>query len=116
VAGRTIRLRAIAQIARLSREIEKAEFVPKKGACPATGGQTKEQQIRDAGLEVRTVNRYEQLARLELNSAPRVECAARARLAACWQFLFKAPAILTLGNGEKGRGGQPRAKFRHLAS
>ena len=56
-----IRLRAIAQIGKLSRELEKAQFVPGKGSCPATGGRTKEEQLDAAGLKERTANRYEEL-------------------------------------------------------
>lgn len=59
--------REIAQIAKLSRELEKAEFThDEKGrrrrSDTSVRTATKEQQIRDAGLEVRAVNRYEQLA------------------------------------------------------
>jgi hypothetical protein len=57
-----IKLRAIAQIAKLSRELEKAQV--ERTELPASSGQksTKEQQIRDAGLRPSTVRRYEQLA------------------------------------------------------
>ena len=62
-----IKLRAVAQIAKLSRELEKAEFAhDEKGRLHRSDTSvrtaTKEQQLRDVGLEVRAVNRYEQLA------------------------------------------------------
>ena len=60
--GRTnsqIRLRAIAQIGKISRELEKAE--QSKGGRQDSGDlPTKTQQLDDAGLTLRTANRYEE--------------------------------------------------------
>ena len=50
-----IKLRAIAQIGKLSRELEKAE--PNKGHGIATGDQTKEQQLALTGIATTTAHR-----------------------------------------------------------
>lgn len=55
-----IRLRAIAQIGKISRELEKA--LPNKGHGILTGEKTKEQHPKAAGISVPTANRYEELA------------------------------------------------------
>jgi hypothetical protein len=70
-----IRLRATAQIGKISRELEKAKFVPGKGACLLTGEKTKEEQLKAAGISVPTANRYEQLAAPDEQLAPAVESA-----------------------------------------
>ena len=55
-----IPLRAIAQIGKISKELEKAK--PNKGHGVVTTDQPKEATLAEAGLSVRAVNRYEQLA------------------------------------------------------
>ena len=55
-----IRLRAITQIGKISRKLEKAK--PNKGHGVLAGEKTKEQQLTDAGISVPTANRYEELA------------------------------------------------------
>ncbi len=45
----------------LSRELQKAEFVPGKGACVPNGRKTKEETLKEAGIPIRTANDYEQL-------------------------------------------------------
>jgi hypothetical protein len=57
-----IRLRAIAQIGKLSRELEKAQG--SRTELPSTDAKklTKAQQLDAAGLKARTANRYEELA------------------------------------------------------
>ena len=59
-----IRLRTIAHIGTISRELEKAKLVPKKGACVLSGAA--------AGISTSTANRYEELAALEVSS-PQLE-------------------------------------------
>ena len=66
-----IRLRAIAQIGKLSRELEKAQ--PNKGHGVTTGEKTKADQLKDAGLSTSTANRYEQLASPSEQAAPAVD-------------------------------------------
>jgi hypothetical protein len=59
-----IRLRACVRIGEISRELDKAEFKPGKGACLPTGGKTgktKEQQLKQAGISTSTASRYEEL-------------------------------------------------------
>jgi hypothetical protein len=41
--------------------LEKAEFVPGKGACLPNVGKTKEETLKGAGIAISTANRYEQL-------------------------------------------------------
>jgi hypothetical protein len=64
-----IRLRAIARIGQISRELEKAKFErdesgrPVSSHLPAGGKmETKEQQLAAAGISTSTANRYQQLA------------------------------------------------------
>jgi len=60
-----IRLRAVAQIGRISRELQKAQTIRVEGGTDlrlASGGKSKTEQLKEAGLSVRTANRYEQLA------------------------------------------------------
>ena len=64
-----IRLRAIAQIGKISKELEKAK--PNKGHGVVTTDQPKEATLAEAGLSVRAVNRYEQLAARKSSSHPR---------------------------------------------
>ena len=71
-----IRLRAIAQIGKISRELEKAQTVHTKEHGSeirlASSGKSKSEQLEEAGLSVRTANRYEQLAAPEEQlAAPR---------------------------------------------
>jgi hypothetical protein len=77
-----IRLRAITQIGKLSRELEKSEG-GRPSKTPDTGGQSfskeKQQQIEEAGLKVRTANRYEQLAAPDAQCPP--QCGGPAFLA-----------------------------------
>jgi hypothetical protein len=66
-----IRLRAIAQIGKISRELEKAkanQYMP----LPTAG---KKHQLKAAGISTTTANRYEQLAAPEEQLAPAVESA-----------------------------------------
>jgi hypothetical protein len=73
-----IRLRAIAQIGKISRELEKAK---NRSALP-TSGKSKEKQLAAAGLSTSTANCYEQLAAREAQLAPAVENAMKTSLAA----------------------------------
>jgi hypothetical protein len=58
-----IRLRAIAQIGKISRELEKAKPGGAGGGSSVTPGlQSKEEQLNAAGLSRKTANRYEELA------------------------------------------------------
>ena len=58
-----IRLRAIAQIGKISRELEKAEHGGKGGGSKIRAAETsKTEQLEEAGLTLRTANRYEELA------------------------------------------------------
>jgi len=57
-----IRLRAYQRIGELSRDLEKAGFIPGKGACVPSDGKTKEQTLAEAGISTSTANRYEELA------------------------------------------------------
>jgi hypothetical protein len=56
-----IRLRAIAQIGKISRELEKNERA-RTDLHPTSEKQTKAQQLAEAGISTSTANRYEQLA------------------------------------------------------
>jgi hypothetical protein len=71
-----IRLRAIAQIGKLSRELEKAQ-----GARTELGltNETKLKQLEAAGISKATANRYEQLASPSAQAAPAVEAAMENR-------------------------------------
>ena len=66
-----IRLRAVAQIGKLSRELEKAK---NQSALPS-GGKSKEEQLAAAGISTSTANRYEELAAPEEQLAPAFESA-----------------------------------------
>ena len=77
-----IPLRAIAQIGKISKELEKAK--PNKGHGVVTTDQTKEATLAEAGLSVRAVNRYEQLAARKSSSHP------RSRQLAASSWLLKA--------------------------
>jgi hypothetical protein len=79
-----IRLRAVRRIGELSRELEKAEFVPRKGACVPNDGKTKEQTLAAAGISTSSAQRYEELA------GPREEQAQQARTPAPAQWLMKS--------------------------
>jgi hypothetical protein len=71
-----IRLRATAQIGKISRELEKATKVGGAGKVSLpTGGKTKEEQLAEAGISTSTANRYEQLAAPDEQLAPAVESA-----------------------------------------
>jgi hypothetical protein len=63
----------MAQIGKISRELEKAQ--PNKGHGILTNEKTKEQQLADAGITVPTAHRYEQLAAPDAQLAPAVETA-----------------------------------------
>ena len=56
-----IRLRAYQKIGELTRQLEKAKFTPRVGACVPNDGQTKEQQLKQAGISTSVANRAEQL-------------------------------------------------------
>ena len=81
-----IRLRAIAQINKISRELEKAEKVggPGKFKVP-TSGKFKAEQLAEAGISTTTANRYEQLA------APEEQLAPLAR--APWKIILPPPGL-----------------------
>jgi hypothetical protein len=67
-----IRLRAGAQIGKISRELEKAQHGGSGGGSKLPPLATsKEQQLTDAGLSVRTANRYEQPAAPGAQLAPK---------------------------------------------
>ncbi len=55
-----IRLRAIAQIGKISRELDKAKYDKGHGTVIPASGKYKEQQLADAGLSTSTANRYEE--------------------------------------------------------
>jgi hypothetical protein len=59
-----IRLRAITQIDRISRELEKAERA-RTDLHPTDRKQTKEEQLEAAGISTTTAHRYEQLTGCE---------------------------------------------------
>jgi hypothetical protein len=56
-----IRLRAIAQIGKISRELEKAQAHGGK-ICLPSSGKPKAEQLAEAGISTSTAKRYEQLA------------------------------------------------------
>jgi hypothetical protein len=57
-----IRLRAIAQIGKISKELEKAEYTKGHGTVIPSSGKYKAEQLAEAGISTSTANRYEQLA------------------------------------------------------
>jgi hypothetical protein len=57
-----IRLRAIAQIGKISRALEKSKGGANPQATLSTGVKSKKNQLAEAGLSVWEANRYEQLA------------------------------------------------------
>jgi hypothetical protein len=79
-----IRLRAVAQIGRISRELEKAERQRGEHGylLPTDGNQvSKADQLKAAGISTSTANRYEQLASPSAQAAPVVEAAMENYLA-----------------------------------
>jgi hypothetical protein len=70
-----IRLRAIAQIGKISKELEKAEYTKGHGTVIPSSGKYKAEQLADAGISTSTANRYEQLAAPDEQLAPAVESA-----------------------------------------
>jgi hypothetical protein len=69
-----IRLRAIAQIGKISRELEKAPQ-SKGGRHDSSDAPTKTNQIEAAGLSIRTAERYEELAAPNAQLAPAFDSA-----------------------------------------
>jgi hypothetical protein len=63
-AGQAFRLRAITQIGKISRELEKAQAGrhPKEILPDGRKDLTKEEQLEAAGIKTSTANEYEQLA------------------------------------------------------
>ena len=70
-------LRAIAQIGKLSRELEKSKGGANPKATLLSSEKSKEEQLKDAGLSTSTANRYEQLASPSAQAAPAVEAAMK---------------------------------------
>jgi hypothetical protein len=65
-----IRLRAIAQIGEISRELEKSKGGANPQATLPNAGKSKEAQLASARTSTSTANRYEQLAASEEHLAP----------------------------------------------
>jgi hypothetical protein len=85
-----IRLRATAQIGKISRELEKAERKrDEHGHLIATADHqvSKEKTLDKAGISMRTANRYEQLAAPDEQLAPAVESALENYFAKAAKFL-----------------------------
>ena len=70
-----IRLRATAQIGKISRELEESKGGANPKATLIIGEKSKAEQPAVAGISVPTANRYEQLAAPEEQLAPAVESA-----------------------------------------
>ena len=105
-----IKLRAIAQIAKLSRELETNERA--RTDLPLSGKRqtTKEEQIREAGLGVSTVRRYEQLAAPTEELKPVFAAAGRGRALPIRRRRRRRGSSLA-GARSKARHGHRGAKF-----